>query len=842
MTEDDLEQRLAAVLERARGPAQHTHDSRQDEFLRAAAVLWSFDPRSLRPDGQEADKHEVFERLSNLVVRLRGKASVSGWTLLDALRPRQLAKRAAEELKRLRALYSGPVAPEQELVDRWLVGRDPELADYDLDRLAVVSRVRSWFDSVPAWFPSEQEVEQLRAAARFRIPLEGLVGKAFCGRGEELAKIRAFVKAAPQATPALLVIHGIGGVGKSTLTAKILLDIEAQGEPSHLLAYLDFDLPTLDISDGVSLMLEIAAQCAAQRPDLPAIKLIADRAAQATIDLAAGQGRAPGRALAVGASMRELAEALGATLRDAGVTRVTVVFDTFEEIQYANADHQRFLEEQLGVLHHHLPCLSTLLVSRAPIALPGAVEMELGELDDDASRAYLAANGVDDPEHVALALEVAQRNPLSLKLASEVLRRAGELNVEPTRGGLEQEMVQGKLYRRILQHVHEQDVQQLAHPGLVVRRVTAEIIRLVLAEPCGLGALDEGQARALFDKLAREISLVRVAKDGALEHRADVRRVMLKLLYRDRPALAREIHERAARYYAQRSDVISVSEEAYHRFALGETSGEWLSRLSPEAAARLRNALEELPEHVWPTVASYAGIDLPEARWNAASQADRERRVAERLRELLAKDHVEQAVQLLAQNPPSGPNSALWRPQGRAFAIIGRLPEALEALERSLATLAGPEDEAREDARIAAEVAEKLGRRQRSNQVAEPPVSAPVAHSASAPLELPSLTSDSGGAGLLDAQELRELVQRTIVAVPRALGLESAARAMSFEHQSTNAARIYAEVIRLNQTPRRDDGSLPLLEWVENIYGHAHNSLVELKASLNPDLPEGGET
>ena len=52
----------------------------------------------------------------------------------------------------------------------------------------------------------------------------------------------------------------------------------------------------------------------------------------------------------------------------------------------------------------------------------------------------------------------------------------------------------------------------MAHPGLVLRRVTPDLILKVLAQPCGIEVPDEETARELFDELAREVSLVTKTK------------------------------------------------------------------------------------------------------------------------------------------------------------------------------------------------------------------------------------------------------------------------------------------------------------------------------------------
>lgn len=785
---DALDARLAAALAGAAGsPASAT--AREQAFLRAAAVLWQFAPELIQPDDDEpARPYEATELLVEHATRLRAKARGAGggdapdppcWTLRDALRPALLAGLGPDALARLRARYPGPLGPEQALVDRWLAGADPDLERYEPDQLAVLARLRDWLDPPPPHLPTAEELEHLRAGARLRATLQRVSGKQFYGREVELAAIADFVARPPEIAPALMIIHGIGGVGKSTLVARLALDLIAARDRAHVVSYLDFDEPTLDFSDGVGIVLELATHAATQRPDAPALRQVAARAAEAAADLASGRGRAPGRSFAISGSTIELAEALGRALTEGGVGRVTLVLDAFEEIQYVNVDHQRCLHALLETLHGRIPSLRTLLVSSAELCMPGASHLELGNLDPAAARLFLTARGVTAEAQIEAALEVARGNPLSLELAAKALRHAGEgalTDLIPQRDALPQELVQGQLYQRILQYLQERDVRQLAHPGLVVRRVTPEIIKDVLAGPCALGPLDDAQARALFRRFAGEVAFVRIADDGAAEHQPDVRRVMLRLLYLDPPGVVREIHARAAAYHAARADEISIAEEAYHRFALGELEGPWLDRLTSGAAVRLRGALEELPERCWPTLASYAGIDLPPERWAAATDADRERRLADRLSNLLGRDRVEAAVALLEEQPPRHPDSPLWRWQGRAFALAGRRPEALAALHRATATGLGPPDEAREDQRLAAEL-------------------------------------EGGASDLrwLDDADLRQLIREAIEARGGAGGAAGAAE------RSTHAAEIYARAVTLNEAPARGDGSIPLLEWMASV-------------------------
>jgi len=706
------------------------------------------------------------------------------------------------------------------------------------------------FDSVRSHFSS---LERLRSLARVREPLLELAGKGLRGRASELTQLHRFV-ASPLVTEALpiLVVHGIGGAGKSALTAQFLLDVLASDDPSHLVAFLDVDHPALDLDDGVTLILEVLSQAATQLPGNECLQNLVRRASEATVDLSVGHGVAPGRRFAMRASMVELAFYGGRALRAAGASKLTLVLDSFADIQLANLDHRRQLVEQLGILHAHLPGLHTIVVSRAMSGLPGAEHLEVKELDGDVARLMLADHGVHDEALVHATLHAARGNPLSLKLAATAIEKSTV--VEPHDPGrldvLEHELVHGQLYQRILARVHEAEIQQLVHPGLVVRRVTPPLLQRVLAEPCGLGAIDAQRATELFARLAGEASLVRPAEDGALEHRADVRRVMLRLIYRDRPVIARQLHERAADYYRDRTDAIAIVEEAYHRFALGETGGPWLARLTPAGAARLRTVLDELPESAWPIIISYAGFELSAERRQAVQTAVLERLLAQRGGELLRAGRVEAALALIEPLPPRGRSSVLWRWRGRALWRVGRLSEALVALECALATLAGPNDEARDDLALALAVAEQLGDQQSVSRLASVmspaapgPLGPPRAVQAFARGTRPEPVQDAPDAvHWLDDQDLHSVLEAAIdLSEPEVSAACSEARgpgtngAEVASGRSTRAASAYAKAVMLNRRVEGNDTGGDLFDWVDAL-SKSHRGLEAIRGNLKSRL------
>jgi hypothetical protein len=182
--------------------------------------------------------------------------------------------------------------------------------------------------------------------------------------------------------------------------------------------------------------------------------------------------------------------------------------------------------------------------------------------------------------------------------------------------------IRGWLYKRIIQHVRDPDVQRLVLSGLVVRRVTADVIRYVLAQPSGVDVPTDARAHELFDACSREVWLVSENTDGSLVYRPDMRRVMLPLLRQDDPRRVAEIHSAAVMYYRARSDITARAEELFHRLCLRDSSESLDQRWQPGVEPYVVHSLEELPAQSQIYLASRLGIMLPsEVLDNATREA-----------------------------------------------------------------------------------------------------------------------------------------------------------------------------------------------------------------------------
>ena len=293
------------------------------------------------------------------------------------------------------------------------------------------------------------------------------------------------------------------------------------------------------------------------------------------------------------------------------------------------------------------------------------------------------------PRAARAVVRAVGSNPLNLRLAAQLLLESGKDTIDmddlQRRGffRLGPEMIRGVLYRRVLDHIHDENVRTLAHPGMVVRRVTPEIIRRVLGPACGLERIDETRANALFSELKREHTLVRLDDDDSLRFRPDVRQTMVSLLQSDRPSSARRVHEAAIDYYWGKQDPVSIAEFLYHRLMLSDTDGlkvDW----SAEVEERLRDGIDDLPAEgkVW--LAQYMRVDLPEDVRQQADVALWEQITGPRALLALQHESAESALSILRERTDRTSQSPLFAIEARCLLSLELIEEALVFLEDAL--------------------------------------------------------------------------------------------------------------------------------------------------------------
>jgi hypothetical protein len=508
----------------------------------------------------------------------------------------------------------------------------------------------------------------------------GLLRHGLVGRNKAKSQVEAFMDAPHKTdnrTVPVLTLTGIGGVGKSTLLAEILrprLTALLNGAGASPIVIIDLDRLAFRPHAEAELSYEVSRQLEVAWPEL-AGGMAAARAAE-TVSRLERREFAAGASSDVETSSRSsssfkwrIQELIAGSTRR--VEPVTLILDTFEEWQRARSfagpssswnSPESVMAEWLRGLRDHmgLEGLRVVVSGRAQFdSMPGE-EIELGDLETESATELLVRLGVE--RGAASRLEaIVGGNPLSLHVAARFVRklttedRESFLSGDRLDAALDEDLRRAVLYDRFLNHIGDDDVKRLAHPGLLIRRVTPQVIREVLAEPCGFVNMSNEQSERLFERLADEVWLVRRAEDGSLRHQPEVRRPMVAMMSRDPKmrARARDIHERAARWYNRQPDLMeqpsmATVEAFYHRMMLsageppivgqgsvsGRSSaeqdhhtrfawelGESVTEMAPAVEAQLRllrgerltpELAELLPDTLWERHVAVAGASLVE--------------------------------------------------------------------------------------------------------------------------------------------------------------------------------------------------------------------------------------
>ncbi len=270
-------------------------------YREAAAVLVAVeDPESLQPLGGEPAAGGVTALLGADLVPATGR-KFGGRVMLT---PNVRAETIQELVSTGRledALAANPDernSPLQAHFERYLRHEAPPLDQQSLEELDATRQVSLWLSDVVAGVPTLEEVDARAAYLKLIELFETLAGDAvFRGRRGELDQLRNYIGVVspetvlgrvrglfrwtePERQPAVS-ISGIGGVGKSSLIARFMLEHTRLPEDSRVpFGYLDFARSSLDIADPLGLCLELLRQLDFQFPGHGGFDDIRDRAVQ----------------------------------------------------------------------------------------------------------------------------------------------------------------------------------------------------------------------------------------------------------------------------------------------------------------------------------------------------------------------------------------------------------------------------------------------------------------------------------------------------------------------------------------------------------------------------------
>lgn len=711
-------QQVQQCLHELQRAAATDSDATRRQFLEAACLRDTFSVPQLREAAglpREADwvQLAVDAELVTPGRRSGGAAQAARWRLRPVARVAAL--RALQQQGRLSSILLQPPEPEsgRERLLRCVLRNGVEVQHMDFNETAQLREVLQWLEgSEFAGAALQQAAAQRMDRLQLFKPFQRLLAEGFVGRERELEYLRAFVmdEGASDLLPSRrftsgkrdtrrlpLALFGPGGIGKSTLLAHLLVDLcgpEAR-DPLPFI-YIDIDRLGFRAADLGRFIVEAIRQLNRQTVQSAAeMERELVRLQSWSKDSSSSDSGAINIAWSDWAS--RFAE-LVARLPEFNQKPLLFVVDTFEEVQRHGASDEQIALSLFGELQRRVKGLRIIVSGRALPRGSQDFPLQIAGLERPASEAlidaYLKQHGIPTLGSAdrTRILDIANDNPLSLRLALRLLRQHGAKALAGigTRQWLlfrmSDERVQAQLHARVLSHIDDKEIRALAYPGLAVRRITPEVITEVLAAPCGLNVRDAAHAQQLFDKLALEVGLVEPAPDGSLLHRSDVRSVMLESLIEEAgEATIRKIDTAAVAYYETQASAEARAEEIYHRLRLGQSAAQLDARWRDDAAALLANAIDELPASGRLYLASRLNLSVSDELRRSADQATWERLTARTARNALNRGDIASAKASLGERREFLPGSALWEIQAEVLRAGGEFEAAVALVEQATA-------------------------------------------------------------------------------------------------------------------------------------------------------------
>lgn len=729
-----LERHLAALeAENAR-----LRDGERDlvEPLACAATLDKFDPHAVLAAFGLAGDTANLERLRGYAEEAHPvDAAAPAWRLTQAVRRRAMSAVSGPKLlrelrQRVEASTPGTL---QRMADLLLAGATLP-ASLTIGELAALVEAHDWYQGILPWLPPAELLRRRLAMAQLLEPMQRLIGEQFVGRQHELDRLadyvgiqksdgvlmsigisaRRFVRRARRSLmsdPPLFVV-GPGGVGKSSLMARFILDhVNPAGDTPLPFVLVDFDRAQVEPTLPLSLLLAALQQLRVQFP------AHADAMARMSESLTQRMRARDAEEFTKSYSLQESVVMDFARQVDTMLggpeepTPLLWVLDTFEEPQRMGESTVGPLWELMDTLQRRLPRLRLVVCGRvAPPSFPWDL-VPLDEFDQPSALAYLrqrlgqigAAERADEAT-LTRVIAMVGRSPLVLRLAARLIAESDpQLLMRKIRG----ERILAFLFHRVLEHirVHEQldaqfrvgtaeraklqdELAKLVFPGLAVRRITPGVIRHVLAKPCGVAMRDAGHAERLFKALSQQVDIVDQGGDDgepSLLHRSDLRRMMLRdLEAKAGTRTVGRIARRAVRHHQSISTPSDRAEELYHRLRLGQAEATIRARWQPEAQAYLLGALDEMERPAMRVLlADLLGVTLDAEALKNAAQEDWERQTERRAAEYLRAGSPGRAMQILQERSQRLYASPLLRLEAQAWHLLGDFDRAAALARRA---------------------------------------------------------------------------------------------------------------------------------------------------------------
>ncbi|MEX0289336.1 MAG: hypothetical protein AB3N14_09525 [Flavobacteriaceae bacterium] len=481
-------------------------------------------------------------------------------------------------------------------------------------------------------FLEQFQIDELRSTYQrrhFFKPFQRITQN-FAGREQYLKEINDYVDWLPKSTlvkqlsatfkniinwhekPPLL-IKGIGGIGKSTLVSKFIMNHNNQVRGRSLpFVYIDFDMHGFSIREPLTILIEALRQIRIQYPHYT---VIVNKISEDISNMIHRGNNRPGKARKKSSAssrdfiydyIRDLINSYDLQNNELGKRPVLVVFDSFEEMQYrATSTQLRSFFLFVREIAELIPRVRPIFVGRAEIAESfNDFEFQtitITDFDADAAAALMEHSGIKDEKVRDFIYQNFGGNPLMLRLAIDLAKKENLL-------GGDEKLIRSKkweyLINRILGHIHREDVRKVAVPGMLVRYVNPDVISKVLAQPTKLGKLKKKEANEIFEELKKEVSLIsRSVSQDEFSFRQDLRMVCEPMILEKYPEDSYQLRQNAIGYYSK-YDKLKIPEErdkhqAEYYYHLMK-SGEIPENLTPQLYEKLRpyidRAIIELPE------------------------------------------------------------------------------------------------------------------------------------------------------------------------------------------------------------------------------------------------------
>jgi hypothetical protein len=452
------------------------------------------------------------------------------------------------------------------------------------------------------------------------------ITKNFAGRREEYNKLKSYVDWLPPSgikenlvsgfrnlinwhDKKPMLITGIGGIGKSTLISKFILDHVSvrKNEQKLPFIYIDFDLIGFSISEPLNIFIEALRQLSLQFPHNRKVfqrvseYISANISRGTSIVMSSSEGS---RSI----MLDEIKSFLPNFESDLNTikTPILVVFDSFEELQYrANRTELLNFFTTIRQVAEHLPRIRPVFIGRAKIdenrVNTTFEEVELTDFDVESANAILQMYGIEDQDQRRQIFKSFGGNPLTLQLAANIVLHqnmdAIKVKTKNLFTRVEESKIQEQLVSRMLDHIHDAKARKISMPGMMVRKINPQVIKYVLAEPCKLGTIDDVEATAIFFSLEKEAFLLaKQHHHKEFAFRQDLRMACEKMILQKYPEQVAQIHAKAIEYYANETAPENVAEYYFHWLKSGNDPNQLAKETYLDIRMYLENSIQELPD------------------------------------------------------------------------------------------------------------------------------------------------------------------------------------------------------------------------------------------------------